>query len=47
MPPVRRLGIGDEFAKHYGNQQKLMDVWGINPDGIAAAVTGGLGRAQQ
>ena len=47
MPPVRRLGIGDEFAKHYGNQQKLMDVWGINPQGIAGAVTGGLARARQ
>jgi len=47
MPPVRRLGIGDEFAHHYGNQQKLMDMWGINPDGIAGAVTDGLARARQ
>ena len=47
MPRVRRLGIGDEFAKHYGNQQKLMDVWGINPQGIAGAVTDGLARARQ
>jgi transketolase len=47
MPRVRRLGIGDEFAKHYGNQQKLMDVWGINPHGIAGAVTDGLARARQ
>jgi transketolase len=47
LPPVRRLGIGDEFAKHYGNQQKLMDVWGINPQGIAGAVTDGLARARQ
>jgi transketolase len=47
MPAVRRLGIGDEFAHHYGNQQKLMDMWGINPDGIARAVTDGLARARQ
>ena len=47
MPRVRRLGIGDEFAKHYGNQQELMDVWGINPQGIAGAVTDGLTRARQ
>jgi transketolase len=47
MPPVRRLGIGDEFAHHYGNQQKLMDMWGINPHGIAGAVTDGLARARQ
>ncbi|MBV8753791.1 MAG: transketolase [Hyphomicrobiales bacterium] len=47
MPPVRRLGIGDAFAHHYGNQQKLMDMWGINPDGIACAVSSGLARARQ
>ena len=47
MPRVRRLGIGDEFAHHYGNQQKLMDVWGINADGIVAAVTDALARARQ
>ena len=47
VPPVRRLGIGDEFAQHYGNQQKLMDVWGINADGIVGAVTQGLARARQ
>jgi transketolase len=47
MPRVRRLGIGDEFAKHYGSQQKLMDVWGINAQGIAGAVTDGLARARQ
>jgi transketolase len=47
MPPVRRLGIGDEFARHYGSQQKLMDVWGINQHGVARAVTDGLARARQ
>ncbi|HXW23537.1 MAG TPA: transketolase C-terminal domain-containing protein [Xanthobacteraceae bacterium] len=46
MPPVRRLGIRDEFATHYGNQQKLMDAWGINADGIVAAVADGLARAR-
>lgn len=47
MPPVRRLGIGDEFARHYGSQQELMDLWGINAHGIAGAVTGGLARTRQ
>jgi transketolase len=47
IPPVKRLGIGDEFAHHYGNQQKLMDLWGINADGIVKAVTDGLARARQ
>ena len=46
IPPVRRLGIRDEFATHYGNQQKLMDAWGINADGIVAAVADGLARAR-
>ena len=47
MPPVRRLGIRDEFAHHYGNQQKLMDMWGLNADGIAGAVTDGLARTRK
>jgi transketolase len=47
MPRVRRLGIGDKFAHHYGNQQKLMDVWDINADGIVRAATDGLARAGQ
>jgi transketolase len=47
MPPVKRLGIGDEFAHHYGNQQLLMDAWGINAAGIVKAVTDGLARARQ
>jgi transketolase len=47
MPPVKRLGIGDEFAHHYGNQQLLMDAWGINTAGIVKAVTDGLARARQ
>jgi transketolase len=47
VPPVRRLGIGDKFAHNYGNQQKLMDVWDINADGIVRAATDGLARARQ
>jgi transketolase len=47
LPPVRRLGIGDKFAHNYGNQQKLMDVWDINADGIVRAATDGLARARQ
>jgi transketolase len=47
MPRVRRIGIGDEFTHHYGSQKALMDVWGINADGIVGAVTAGLARARQ
>jgi len=46
LPRVRRLGIGDEFAHHYGSQKDLMDVWGINAEGIARAVADGLGPAR-
>jgi transketolase len=47
VPRVRRLGIGDQFAHHYGSQKALMDVWGINADGIVGAVTDALARARQ
>jgi transketolase len=47
MPPVRRLGIRDKFATHYGNQKELMDDCDLNSQGIAGAVTEGLARARQ
>src|SRR5262249_57389421 len=34
IPPVRRLGIGDEIAQHYGNQQKTKDELGIHPPAL-------------
>ena len=38
MPPAKRLGIGDRFSKHYGSQQALMEMWGLDAEGIAASV---------
>jgi 1-deoxy-D-xylulose-5-phosphate synthase len=34
---VRRLGIGDEFVEH-GQQRELRKIFGIDEDGICAAV---------
>jgi transketolase len=46
-PPIRRLGIGDAFTHNYGSQKALMDLWGINANGIVRAVTDGLEQAEQ
>jgi transketolase len=44
MPPVKRLGIPDAFAHKYGSQDQLMEIYGLQPPGIAQAVRDGLGR---
>jgi len=44
MPPVRRLGIPDDFAHKYGNQDQLMELYGLHPQGIADSVRDGLRR---
>jgi transketolase len=44
MPPVKRLGIPDEFAHHYGNQDQLMELYGLQPPEIAQSVRDGLRR---
>jgi transketolase len=38
LPPVKRLGIPDKFAEHYGSQAKLMESFGFDAKGIDAAV---------
>jgi transketolase len=38
LPPVKRLGIPDRFAEHYGSQQKLMEDCRIDDKSIGAAV---------
>jgi transketolase len=43
IPPVKRLGIGDRFAEHYGSQAALMGFWGLNAEGIARAVVETIG----
>ena len=44
MPPVKRLGIPDAFAKNYGSQDQLMELYGLQPPEIAQAVRDGLRR---
>jgi transketolase len=34
----RRIGIPDVFPDHYGSQEKLMDHYRINADGVIEAV---------
>ena len=38
LPPVKRLGIPDKFAEHYGSQAKLMENFGFDAKGIDATV---------
>jgi transketolase len=45
--PIKRLGIGDRFADHYGGQASLMKVWGLDAESIVSTVKGSLGRARQ
>jgi len=44
MPPVKRLGIPDDFAHKYGNQDQLMELYGLHPQGIVDTVRDGLRR---
>jgi len=37
-PPVKRLGIPDEFPHNYGLQEDLFDIYGLMPKQIAASV---------
>ena len=41
-PPVRRLGLPDEFPHNYGLQDDLFDIYGLMPAQIAASVRGAL-----
>jgi transketolase C-terminal domain/subunit len=44
MPLVKRLGIPDDFTHKYGSQDQLMELYGLQPPGIAQAVRDGLRR---
>lgn len=35
-PRMRRIGLPDVFAKDYGSQDHLMDMYGLSPEAIAA-----------
>jgi len=41
---LKRIGIPDIFAKHYGGQDDLLKTYGLQPDGIAASVRAALGE---
>jgi transketolase len=41
-PPVRRLGLPDEFPHNYGLQDELFDIYGLMPAQIAARVRSAL-----
>ena len=41
-PPVRRLGLPDEFPHNYGLQEDLFDIYGLMPAQIAASLRGAL-----
>jgi transketolase len=38
LPPIRRLGLPDDFAHKYGSQDDLMELYGLQPPQIVAAV---------
>jgi transketolase len=38
MPIIKKLGIPDAFAKHYGSQDDLMETYGLQPPQIAQTV---------
>ena len=38
VPPVKRLGLPDEFPHNYGLQDDLFDVYGLTSNRIAASV---------
>ena len=45
LPRIKRLGIPDVFAVKYGNQDELMEYYGLQPPQIAASVRQALRRA--
>jgi len=45
LPPIRRLGIPDAFAPHYGSQDDLLTTYGLQPPQIAETVRRAVGAA--
>ena len=46
IPPVIRLGLPDAFATHYGSQDELMELCGLQPPQIANSVRDALGQTR-
>jgi transketolase len=45
MPPVTKMGLADRFQTHYGSQDSLLELAGLQPPQIAARVEATLRRA--
>ena len=43
LPRFSRLGIPDTFSEHYGSQNELLSHFGLDADGIAAAIRTSMG----
>ena len=44
LPGIVRLGIPDVFAKNYGVQDDLLDIYGLSPEKIAASIENAIGE---
>lgn len=42
LPAIKRLGIPDAFAKNYGVQDDLLDIFGLSAEKIAASISSAL-----
>jgi transketolase len=42
VPLIKRIGLPDSFTHSYGSQDDLMELYGLQPPQIAAAVRGAL-----
>jgi len=47
MPRMKRIALPDAFAKHYGTQRDLFEVYGLLPEQIAATVADTLDRVKR
>lgn len=45
VPALRMLGVADQFVEHYGGQDDLMRLYGLQPDQIASSVRAALAGA--
>jgi transketolase len=46
LPAMRRLGIPDAFVEHYGSQDDLMELYGLQPPQIAGMASKHMGAAK-
>lgn len=46
-PPIKRLGLPDEFPHNYGLQEDLFEIYGLQPHQIAASVKAALKKSDK